>query len=97
MPRMDFTTDNKGLFGKFVNYCKAHAATDDDFMNFFLMVIEEGRSIDKAREITLQYLTALQAKKLVKLDTSKADLSNLNRIEEGQFIVKILPQNLSLE
>jgi hypothetical protein len=66
-------------------------------MNFFLMVIEEGRSIDKAREITLQYLMALQAKKLVKLDTSKADLSNLNRIEEGQFIVKILPQNLSLE
>ena len=97
MPRMDFTTDNKGLFGKFVNYCKAHVGTDDDFMNFFLMVIEEGRSIDKAREITLQYLMALQAKKLVKLDSSKADLSNLNRIEEGQFIVKILPQKLSLE
>jgi hypothetical protein len=94
---MDFTTDNKGLFAKFINYCKLHPATNDDYMNFFLMVIEEGRSIDKAREITLQYLMALQAKKLVKLDTSKADLSNLNRIEEGQFIVKILPQNLSLE
>jgi hypothetical protein len=90
LPRIDFTSDNKELFGKFESYCKKHEGKTSDYLSLFAIVIEEGRAISSAREIAYQLMIALEAKGLIEITYADGvKLEGLGRIKKGQITFKI--------